>query len=34
VPDEKRPVRWVRQVVALTVRASRKDQSLPAPSRS
>ena len=25
VPDEKRPARWVRQVVTLTIRRSEKD---------
>src|SRR5262245_57836642 len=32
VPDEKRPARWVRQVVAFTIRGSEKDHSSPAAS--
>ena len=32
VPDEKRPTRWVRQVVSLTIRASAKDPIPTAPS--
>jgi hypothetical protein len=34
VPDEKRPARWVRQVVSLTIRRSQQDPSPPsAPGR-
>jgi DMSO/TMAO reductase YedYZ molybdopterin-dependent catalytic subunit len=29
VPDEKRPARWVRQVVSLTVRSSVRDRTSP-----
>jgi hypothetical protein len=32
VPHEKRPARWVRQVVSLTIRQSKKDQPPPAPA--
>jgi DMSO/TMAO reductase YedYZ molybdopterin-dependent catalytic subunit len=32
VPDEKRPARWVRQVIAFTIRGSGKDQTSPAAS--
>jgi DMSO/TMAO reductase YedYZ molybdopterin-dependent catalytic subunit len=33
VPEEKRPARWVRQVVALTVRSSAKDKASSADPR-
>jgi hypothetical protein len=32
VPDEKRPARWVRQVVTLTIRRSGNDSTQPAPA--